>query len=41
VHGAGPAAQIDAYNRAFTAIAMIMVTVAVVALALPAQRDRQ
>ncbi|WFE19308.1 MFS transporter [Solwaraspora sp. WMMD937] len=39
--GTGPAAQLDAYNRAFSAIAVIMVAVAVVALALPTRRDRQ
>ncbi|MDI5937013.1 MULTISPECIES: MFS transporter [unclassified Micromonospora] len=41
VHSTGPAAQIDAYNRAFTVIAVIMVAVAVIGLALPASRDRE
>ncbi|MBF6354488.1 MFS transporter [Nocardia higoensis] len=39
-HDGGPAALIAAYDRAFYAIAAIMVAAAAVALALPPQRDR-
>ncbi|SUA81302.1 Spectinomycin tetracycline efflux pump [Nocardia otitidiscaviarum] len=40
-HGGGPGVLLDAYNRAFYAIAAIMIVVALVAAALPAQRDRE
>ena len=39
--GTGKTALLDAYNRAFYAIAAIMVLTAAVALALPAHRDRK
>ncbi|MFF3227188.1 MFS transporter [Nocardia suismassiliense] len=39
-HGTVPTVLVEAYNRAFYAIAAIMVVVAVSAIALPAGRDR-
>ncbi|WP_306362229.1 MFS transporter [Nocardia sp. CC227C] len=39
-HGGAPDVLLDAYNRAFYAIAAVMIVVALVAAALPAQRDR-